>query len=136
MKKLLLAFIAIPLISFSQSSVYGVDPFNGNLEVMDTTTFTVTNVGLTSGLGAVTGCNGLSDDGMGNLYVVYKISGISPRHLGTLDVSTGAITDVGALSDNIATIAFDGSGTLYGVTGDGAAVTETMYTINLSLIHI
>lgn len=52
------------------------------------------------------------------------------RRLATLDLATGNSTSVGALADKFSTLAFTTSGTLYGVTGNGATVPETLYTLN------
>ncbi len=52
------------------------------------------------------------------------------RRLATLDLATGNATNVGLLADNFSSLAFTSSGTLYGVTGDGATVPETLYTLN------
>jgi len=45
---------------------------------------------------------------------------------------TGEATVIGELGDAFAGLAFDGGGTLYGVTGDGALGPEILYTINTS----
>jgi hypothetical protein len=52
------------------------------------------------------------------------------RHLGTIDPATAVITAVGVLLDNLAGIAFAANGTLYGVTGDGGMVGETLFTVS------
>jgi len=114
------------------SDVYGVDPFSADFSIIDTANYTNTTITLTSSLGTVTGANGLSSDYCGTIYIVYKHTGAPGRHLGTVDPSTGVVTDIGTFTDNIATIAFDNNGVLYGVTGDGATVSETMYIIDIS----
>ncbi|MCA8974827.1 MAG: hypothetical protein KDC98_08895 [Planctomycetes bacterium] len=55
---------------------------------------------------------------------------IGTRRLCTLDLTTGVATIVGTLTDRFASIAFRQDGTLFGVTGDGANVPETLYTID------
>ena len=47
-----------------------------------------------------------------------------------LDPITGVATLVGSTGDCFAGIAFKSDGTLYGVTGDGANVSETLYTLS------
>lgn len=54
----------------------------------------------------------------------------SNRRLVTLDLNTAVATDVGLLSDLVAAITFDDTGQLWGVTGDGATDSETLFTIN------
>ena len=129
MKKLLLfIFLSCNFLAFSQLPLYGVDVNTDDLNIYDTTTFTSSTIPLTSSTGTIDGCNGLTTDICGTNYVVYRVSGT--RYLGTLNVSTGVITEIGSLSDNVSTIAIDAAGVLYGVTGDGATTPETMYTID------
>lgn len=54
----------------------------------------------------------------------------SGRPLVKINHVTGAATVVGDPGDLFAGIAFDCKGTLYGVTGDGATVPETLYTLD------
>jgi hypothetical protein len=58
------------------------------------------------------------------------VGGGSGRRLATINPATGVATLVGDLSDQVSCLAFRSNGTLYGVTGDGAATPETLYTIN------
>ena len=85
---------------------------------------------MTNADGEVEGGNGLATHPMtGELWAVLHIAG-QGRTLVTLDPVTGASSSIGVLADRVAGIAFDSSGTLYGVTGDGADIPETMYTID------
>jgi guanyl-specific ribonuclease Sa len=114
----------------AQSTFYGVIPFTGDLEVMDSTTMTSTaTIPLTSSTGAVSGANGLAADPCGVLYIVYKAAG--SRYLGILDPATGVITEIGDLGDNVSNITF-ANGALLAVTGDGASVPETLYSVNIT----
>jgi len=54
----------------------------------------------------------------------------SDRRLVTADLTAGTFTDVGGLGDKFACLAFNASGVLYGVTGDGATTPETLFTID------
>lgn len=77
----------------------------------------------------VDGTNGLAiDPTTGTAWVVVNNSGV--RRLCTVNQGTGACTQIGQLSDVVASIAFTAAGVLYAVTGDGAAVPETLYTVN------
>ena len=68
------------------------------------------------------------DPNTGQTYAILKAFG-SSRRLVTLDPVTGLATDIGSLGDNFSSLAFAG-GTLYGTTGNGAAVPETLFRIN------
>ena len=87
----------------------------------------------------VTGVNGLTvhpnlapplDENNGKVYAVLKVTGVSGRVLATVDPATGVATTVGNLGDNFASISFREDGQLFGVTGDGATVPETLYLID------
>jgi hypothetical protein len=66
----------------------------------------------------------------GVLYALLKISGQNTSELVTVDPATGVATDIGDTGDTVAAIAFHADGTLYGVTGDGGIVPETLYTLS------
>lgn len=71
----------------------------------------------------------------GDLYVLLKVENQSTRELAIVDPATGLGTDLGPADDGSATllfadIAFASDGTLYGVTGDGSAQPETLFTLN------
>lgn len=66
----------------------------------------------------------------GELYAVLRLQGQSGRELVTIDPSTGIATSIGNTQDNFAGIVFDDEGTLYGVTGDGANVSETLFALD------
>ena len=68
-----------------------------------------------------------------DVYIVYTPMGVpgSMRRLGTIDVSTGIITDLGDLGgQRIASISFDNMGEMYGITGAGGGaptISETLF---------
>jgi len=72
----------------------------------------------------------------GELFAVLRGSapgeGANSFFLATVRPDTGEATVIGELGDAFAGLAFDGGGTLYGVTGDGAFGPEILYTINTS----
>ena len=82
----------------------------------------------------VNGCNGMAKDPTtGVCRMILNITvpeTTDPRVLVTIDPVTGIATLIGNTGDAFAAIAFDNSGTLYGVTGDGASVPETLYTLS------
>ena len=74
----------------------------------------------------ICGGNGLATDPCtGDLWAVLKIDDgefigcWDERQLAIIDPATGIATDMGTTGDLFAGLAFDGAGTLYGVTGDG-----------------
>lgn len=76
------------------------------------------------------GANGLAmHPDTGDLYALLRRRG--ERTLATINPKTGDVSVVGATDDNFAGIAFDADGVLYGVTGDGADVPETLFTLSL-----
>lgn len=123
--------VALPA-SAQTTRLFGGDPFSNAYHEVDRTTgafLTNQTVSLTGF--TVTGVNAMAvDPTNGVVYIIAKTG--SSRQLATLNVTSGVATLIGALGDNFATLAFTTSGQLYGVTGDGATVPETMYTINKS----
>jgi hypothetical protein len=69
----------------------------------------------------------------GVLYALLRLEApIQFPELVTLDESTGVATSMGNTGDDFSSIAFADDGTLYAVSGDGGAVPEWLYTLNLS----
>jgi hypothetical protein len=67
----------------------------------------------------------------GTAYMILKVSGVpGGRVLATVNLATGVATQVGNLGDNFSSLTFRADGQLFGVTGDGAAVPETLYLID------
>jgi len=80
---------------------------------------------------SIDGALGLAlDPTTGQVYAIVRASAVSGRLLVRLDVATGAGVEVGNLGDAFSSLAFRGDGQLFGVTGDGATVPETLYFIN------
>ncbi len=66
----------------------------------------------------------------GELYGLLKLQGQSGRELVTINPATGVATSIGDTGDSFAGITFDDMGILYGVTGDGASVSETLFILD------
>lgn len=93
---------------------------------------TFLTVTMTAPAQTIDGCTGLASHPITNdLYVVLKLAGQMNRSLGLVDPLNGMVQVIGDLGDRFSGITFDAGGVLYGVTGDGATVPETLYTINL-----
>jgi len=115
-------------------SLFACEAFSPTLDLINQSNYSiVSSVGLSDAGGVLTldvGCTGLAYDPVGgDLYIVVK-DDLGTRHLGTVDTATGDVTVIGALSDVVASIAFDAGGTLYGLTGQGAATSNAVFSIN------
>ena len=141
---LLLVSIASPIAS---AQLYGTSPFqngpspyNGSLFQFDPDTLTWLDGRIISLPGfTVTGVTGLTahpnlappDDALnGKLYAILKLAAVSGRVLATVDPATGDATQIGNLGDNFSSLSFREDGQLFGVTGNGAAVPETLWLID------
>ena len=84
-----------------------------------------------TGVETIAGFNGASVDPLsGDIYVIARYSGTDERSLALFDVETGMVSAVGSMGDKFAGITFDSAGTLYGLTGDGATTSDTLYTVD------
>ena len=54
------------------------------------------------------------------------------RRLVTINPNTGVATSIGVLTNQISSLAFRSTGTLWAVSGDGGSPAETLYTVNTS----
>src|SRR5687768_13609781 len=134
------AAFALALAAAAQAQLYGVNPFSnsvglpgqaGLFHLHPTTGAIVDGRVITLAGFTVTGANALATDPTtGLVYTVLKVAAVAGRVLATVNVATGAAIQVGNLGDNFATLAFRADGQLFGVTGDGATVGETLYLID------
>lgn len=125
--------LALPVSLFAQTTFYAVlspDDDAGTVSVLDVLTGAETNVlPVTLDNVQVDGCTGMAlDPSSGLVYVVAKMDSIF--HLATLDVNTGILGAITTMSERFSGLAFDETGTLYGVTGDGSNTPETIYAID------
>lgn len=116
----------------AQQLIWGSSPFQDSLWSVDTTSWSIVNrFGPTLAGFTITGMTGMAyDPCQHETYIIMKVSGVSGRVLGKIDLSTGVCTQVGNLGDNFSSINFREDGQLFGVTGDGATVPETLYLID------
>ena len=112
--------------------VAGTSPFQDSMWIIDLENYVIVKRLAPSIPGfTITGINGLATHPItGEHYAILKLSGVSGRVLAKINFLTGVCTSVGNLGDNFATISFRDDGQLFGVTGDGANVPETMYLID------
>ena len=139
----LLLGIAI-LISFSFDSAFaGADgPSDGDLLAIERNGLSLHTISPTDGSvistvaisltgETIEGGTGLAvDPTTGTLYALLKIDSDSDRVLVTIDPATGVATLVGSVGFGFAGIAFDNTGALFGVSGDGASPPEQFFFIN------
>ena len=112
--------------------IYGSSPFQDSLWGIDSTNFSVfQRMGPTLAGFTITGMNGLAfDPTTYETYIIMKVSGVTGRVLGKIDLTTGVCTQVGNLGDNFSSLTFDETGQLWGATGNGATASETLYKID------
>lgn len=113
--------------------IYGASPFQDSMWAVDTSSWSVVQRTAPTLPGfTINGINGMAWDPVYHeTYVIMKVSGVSGRVLGKIDLATGVCTQVGNLGDNFSSIAFRKDGQLFGVKGDGASTNaETMFIIN------
>lgn len=124
--------IKITYNSLCAPLLWGASPFQDSLWSIDTASWSIVHrIAPTLSGFTITGINGLAWDHCAHeTYCIMKVSGVSGRVLGKINLETGVCTWVGNLGDNFATINFREDGQLFGVTGDGASVPETMYLID------
>jgi hypothetical protein len=100
-------------------------------EIDPNTAVTIGSVVINYPAGTVLGGTGLATNPVtGELYALLRIMGQTGRELVTIDPDTGATVDIGNTGAQFASLAFDATGTLYGVTGEGGAAPETLFTIS------
>jgi hypothetical protein len=143
MKNLRNAFVAVLLIVVNTNVlkaqypspspfIWGTSPFQDSAWAIDSFSYQVARRYAPSLAGfTITGMTGLAmDPTTAETYIIMKVSGVTGRVLGKIDLHTGVCTQVGNLGDKFASITFDKDGQLYGATGNGATVPEALYLID------
>lgn len=111
-------------------------PTRGALYDLDPTTAVATPIGplFTNAGDSINGYNGMAvDPTTGTIWGVVHLDGDSRRvrNLVTIDPTTLVATIIGIPSEEgVAGITFLADGTLYALTGDGAAISETLFTMD------
>jgi hypothetical protein len=108
----------------ADNRIYQINPGNADLSNIQQITMSGFTVQNALALAA--------QPGTGTLYgVVQTGAGVANRRLVRINPNTGLATDVGSLGRGFSSIAFEASGRLLGVTGDGATPPETLFEISL-----
>lgn len=95
------------------------------------TALTLGSVALTLPGRTVNGGTGLAlNPANSELFGLLKLAGQTGRELVTIDMDTGACSSIGNTGAKFASIAFTSTGILYGVTGDGATIPQTLFTLS------
>ena len=126
---------AFPAVGAADSVLYAIDNESPYLSVVNPVTGVEQSyIQITIAGESINRSNGLAVDPTTNkMYAAIKLNSVGGpgRNLVEIDPTTGVGTNIGNMGDAIASLAFGSDGTLYAVTGDGAATPETMYTVNL-----
>lgn len=110
------------------TQVFGVTPFDSFLHEIDPVTGASLNVIPLGGAAAGLEAQGLSTHPDGTVYIVYEDGAGAGRNLGTIDVTTGVVTDIGDMGEYISAIVFLPSGDLYAITGENGSATEELWS--------
>ena len=129
--------VLLPLTAAGAPPLYSISREDDLLRVIDPADGTTIGapIAITLPGSTVFGGTGLvTHPQTGVIYALVKLVEFAGPHrwLVTIDPSTGDASTVGNTLDKFAGLAFDPNGTLYAVTGKGAAVKATLYTLSLS----
>lgn len=116
--------------TIQNNQIYRINPSNANLTNFNQVTLPGFSVSRSLAMAA------RPSDGV--LFAVIRATALNRpeggsttnRRLVTIEPETGIATDIGLLSDAIASLAFRSDGTLIGVTGDGGTEPETLFQIS------
>ena len=107
----------------ANNQIYQIDPATGTIS----NTHQVTLAGFTVSRSQAMAAR----PGDGVLFAVIETSDVV-RRLVTINPNTGVATAIGVLTNQISSLAFRSTGTLWAVSGDGGSPPETLYTVNTS----
>lgn len=134
-----LALVALPVsllfaggAGAEAEQVYGGSPFLNEWYSIDVDTAVTSSIlSVTVPTRTITGIIAAAmDPTSGKTYAIVKAAAVAGRLLIIIDLATAAGVEVGNLGDNFSSLAFRSDGQLFGLTGDGATVPETMYLID------
>ncbi len=114
------------------ATLLSVDRRSERLRVVDPATGAmVASRDITLAGETIEGADGLATHPVtGELWTLLRLSGQDGRELVTLDAVTGAATRVGDTGDRFDSLAFDASGTLYGITDRWAPTPEAIFVLS------
>ena len=127
------ALSAATLLSMPvQAQLYGGSPFQNEFYQLDIDSgAAITTTPVTVPTRTITGINGVTiDPTTGIAYAIVKATAVTGRLLIRIDLATAVGVEIGNLGDNFSSLTFRGDGQLFGTTGNGATVPETLYLID------
>lgn len=129
------AAAVLSVASFGQGTpLYMGANYESNISVIDTSDYSVDmTIPMTSDAGDVNGCYGLSlHPFTGDMYILYQLDagGEDNRRLGIIDLTTGAISDIGVLG-NMNDIGFVND-QLYATTGSSGGGGQDFYSVDIT----
>ena len=107
----------------ADNQIYQIDPATGTISNAHQVTLAGFTVGSSQAMAA------RPSDGV--LFAVIQTTEPA-RRLVTINPNTGVATSIGVLTNQISSLAFRNTGTLWAVSGDGGSPAETLYTVNTS----
>ena len=107
----------------ANNQIYQINPATGTISNAHQVTLAGFTVGRSQAMAA------RPSDGV--LFAVIETTEPA-RRLVTINPNTGVATSIGVLTNQIASLAFRNTGTLWAVSGDGGSPAETLYTVNTS----
>ena len=107
----------------ADNQIYQIDPATGTISNAHQVTLAGFTVGSSQAMAA------RPSDGV--LFAVIQTTEPA-RRLVTINPNTGVATSIGVLTNQISSLAFRSTGTLWAVSGDGGSPAETLYTVNTS----
>jgi hypothetical protein len=137
---ILIFMVLAPSVAHAGRILYSISRDDDLLRVVNPSTgSTISSVAITLAGRVVSNGNGLATHPVtGELFALLTLDGQIPRQLVIINPNTGVATNVGNTGDQFAGLAFNSSGTLYGVIGDkksssgGGLPAETLFTLNTS----
>jgi hypothetical protein len=108
-------------------SLWTYDTIAGAVQMPGTVVQTINNDS------TITGFNGLVHNPCtGEFFTIAKVSGVTGRIFGRLNVNTGIFTTIGNTGDNVAQISMINDTLFAAVTGDGGTASETLHFLDPS----
>ncbi len=113
-------------------SLLSIDGAANRLRVIDPESgATLASLAVTLAGETISGGNGLATHPLtGELWALLRLEDQDGRELVTLDLVTGAANRIGNTGDRFAGLAFDDSGSLYGLTGLGSQEPEALFVLS------
>lgn len=132
---LLGSLLSLAPSAWAAQALYSLARTGDKLRIIDPATgATLSETAITLPAATIFGGNGLARNPQtGEFYALVRTSSGFPstRPLVKIEPLTGVATSIGDPGDKFAALTFDSNGTLWAVTGDGAATPESLYSLSL-----